>query len=162
MIKSEEIISDLRNGKTIQEVCQEKEVTLKQLFSIIRKKQTKTMPKYISRSGKRYRVIRHMKNKKCKTYGSFDTLEEAIEMRNRLINTNWELPPKEYMGMMYIQKDKNSWKIQKQLNGKQRCVARFKTMEDAINVRDMLVKFEWDLDYLELICRQLGVERNGS
>lgn len=161
-MNTDEIIQNFRDGKTIQEVCQEKGLTLKQLFSIIRKKQTKTMPKYISRSGKRYRVIRYIEDKTCKTYGSFDTLEEAIEIRNRLLATNWELPPREYMGMMYIQKDKTSWKIQKQLNGKQRCVARFKTMEDAINVRDMLVKFNWDLDYLELILKQLGVEKIGS
>lgn len=161
-MNADEIIQNFRDGKTIQEVCQEKDLTLKQLFSIIRKKQTKTLPKHISKSGKRYRIIRHIYNKTCKTYGSFDTLEEAVEIRNRLLATNWELPPREYMGMMYIQKDKTSWKIQKQLNGKQKCVARFKTMEDAINVRDMLVKFNWDLDYLELICKQLGVEKIGS
>ena len=157
----EDIMKDLRNGKTINEVCHENNITLKELFKLIRKPHNRKLPKHIYKIGGRYLIRKH-KHGKTENYGSFRNLNKAIEIRNKLIENDWNLQPQEYMGLMYIQPDNNGWKIQKVINKSVKHIVGFKTLEEAIQVRDMLVKFNWDLDYLELICKQLGVEKIGS
>ena len=92
MKSKQEIITGLKNGKTINEVCHENKLTLKQLMELTRTKTIPKLPKYISRSGKRYRIIRRI----------------------------------------------------------------------TANESEYLVKFDWDLDYLPLILRRIGVKQNGN
>lgn len=60
---------------------------------------------------------------------------------------------------MFIYPNKTSFKIQKTINKKSVSFGSYSTIEDARKVRDKLIEFDWDKDYLPLICRQLGVER---
>ena len=162
MKTKQEIITDLKNGKTINEVCHENRLTLKQLMELTRTKTIPKLPKHISRTGKRYRISRKITPHEYECYGSFLTLREAKEVLNLLIENDWNLEPREYMGLMYIVNDRKGYKLQKFINGELKHIKYFKNMEDAIKVRDMLVKFDWDLDYLDLICKQLGVEKIGN
>lgn len=162
MKSKQEIITDLKNGKTINEVCYENKLTLDQLISITRTRTTPKLPKHISRCGTRYRIIRRITANESEYYGSFITLEEAKNVLDLLIKNNWNLEPCEYMGLMYIVQDKKGWKIQKFINGKLKHIKYFENLNDAIKVRDKLVKFDWDLDYLPLILKQVGVEKIGN
>ena len=162
MKSKDELIQDLRNGKSINEVCTENKLTLKQLMSLTKKPAIQKLPKYISKCNKRYRITKHISGKKSQYYGSFKTLDEAKEVVKKLIKHNWELPPKDYLGMMYIHEKGQYYWIRKTINGKYRNIIRLDNLTDAKNVRDMLVKFDWDLDYLPIICKQLGVEQIGN
>ena len=162
MKSKQEIITDLKNGKTINEVCYENKLSLDQLIRITRTRTTPKLPKYITRVGKRYRIIRKITANESKYYGAFSTLKEAKNALDLLIKNNWNLEPCEYMGLLYITQDKKGWKIQKFINGKLKHIKYFENLDDAIQVRDKLVKFDWDLDYLPLILKQVGVEKIGN
>lgn len=161
MKSKQEIITSLKKGKTINEVCYENKLSLNQLMRITRTRTTPKLPKNIIRRGKRYRIRRQTANK-VEYYGSFITLEEAKNALDLLIKNNWNIEPCEYMGLLYIVQDKKGWKIQKFINGKLKHIKYFENLDDAIKVRDKLVKFDWDLDYLPLILKQVGVEKIGN
>ena len=74
-----------------------------------------------------------------------------------LIANNWELDPARYLNMKYIHKRKNDYLILKCIDGEQKRICKIGNKSDAIKIRDALVKVDWDLDYLPLICRQVGV-----
>ena len=152
------IREDLQSNMSISEVCKKYNLTFNKLCALMQQPiqlPKEKCPEHIRRHYSRYMVYREVEGRIIK-YGSFLTLQEAKEVKQRLIDSNWELPPSEYLGMMYIIKYQKHYVIQKYLDGKHRKLVSFKHKEDAMKVRDCLVKFDWDLDYLQLILKQTG------
>ena len=52
-----------------------------------------TLKKYIHKSNNRWIVQKHVDGK-LKTFKSFKKLDDAIDYRNRLMENNWQEPPK--------------------------------------------------------------------
>lgn len=163
MKSGQQLKNELKQGKSISEVCHNNNITFKQLLSLIRQSNTKKpkiLPEHVEKVGRRYQVVKRTDGD-LKYYGSYLTVEDAIEARDKLIENNWDLPVTETLGVKFILKHNGYWKIQRKTNQGNTFAGVYKTLEDAIKVRDLLVQFDWDLDYLNLICRKAGVERIG-
>lgn len=92
-------------------------------------------------------------NGKSKYYGSFEKLEDAMKRRDELVADNWglefddiPLPGKKGKYGKYIIFHDGVFKISKFLEGKQRYIGTFKTLEEAIKYRDLLIENDWDLN----------------
>lgn len=109
--QQKKIQDELKNGKTITEICTKYNITLKELIKGLKK--------------------------------------------NNRTYSNHKLPK-------YIRKINKKYSIVKTINGKQHYYGTYNTLEDATLIRDNLIKFNWDKDYLKLILRQTGVNQNGS
>ena len=90
--------------------------------------------------------IKKWKNRRGYYFGSYHSLEDAIKVRNVLRSVNWGFK-KDPMEFISWNKNKNRWVVQK------RTVAEgvlyygtFKTLEEAQDERDLLVKADWDID----------------
>ncbi len=110
---------------------------------------TKTNEKYIQIKDNHYKVMKRIKGR-YKTYGSFETLEEAIKYRDFIISKGWSsnYKYKNPMRYIYLNSRKTGYIISKYVNGEQICFGSFKTLEDAQKERDLLEKCEWDFDKL--------------
>lgn len=84
---------------------------------------------------------------------SFKELVELVSKEKKII------PRKRDKEKQYIYRKGRAFVIQKRVNGKYSYFGAYSSFEDARKVRDELVKFNWNMDYLPLICRQLGVEK---
>lgn len=114
---------------------------------------------YISRYGDKY-CVRKSVNGNVEYFGVYNTMKEAIEMRDKLIKNNWDkhiVPVKKYLQKnRYIVKrtDKEGnvfYEITKRIEGNYTYFGRFKDIEQAIEERDFLEQNEWDY---ENICSQ--------
>lgn len=124
--------------------------------------------KYICKSShaNSYKITKNFNvNGKSKSfhYGSFKTLEEAIEYRDLCIERDWDeqLMPKNNPitcnSMRYIHKSPvGNYEIKKWENGKTVHYGTYHTLFDAIQERDLLIKHDWDYDAVcnidERIC----------
>ena len=85
-----EIRSKLQQGKTINEVCKEYQLTFQQLFRMLNggvvgaSVSPTTEALYLTKSGERY-VLR----KDDKHYGTYYSLEDAIKVRDYFIYNGW-------------------------------------------------------------------------
>lgn len=118
--------------------------------------------KYITVTHSNTYTIQRTFNKKCKNYGSFPTLEEAKAYLEKVIENDWDEKllaknnQKELYPLRYIYKDKSgSYAVLKKINGKMERFGTFKRLEDAINERDLLIKYDWDF---ELLCEYGNTE----
>lgn len=88
-------------------------------------------------------------NGKLEYFGIFKTLEEAVSLRDRIVNDldNWKtyLPvkPKD-KPKRYISKSGGGFIIQKRINGTNKYFGIYKTLEEAIVVRDKLEANNWE------------------
>ena len=98
-----------------------------------------------------------------KHYGSFKTLEEAIEYRDLCIERDWDeqlMPrnnPTAFNPMKYIKKTPaGNYRIQKWENGTSEHYGTYLTLFDAMQERDLLIEHNWDYDAVcnvdERIC----------
>ena len=98
-----------------------------------------------------------------KHYGSFKTLEEAIEFRDLCRQKNWDEKlrscnnPTLHNPMKYIKKTPaGNYKIEKWENGTTEHYGTYLTLFDAMQERDLLIKHNWDYDAVcnvdERIC----------
>lgn len=152
------IRTELYQGKTINQICNTYHMTFKQLFDLLH--QTKTVdtektPKYILKAHARYFIQKNI-NGDIKIFGSFYNRKEAEKVLDKLIQHDWELPFHERAGILYVYEKKPDNFIIRYYTQQ---YGRYGSCEDAIKVRNMLYEFDWDMDYLNLICRKLGVER---
>ena len=119
-------------------------------------KQTGTNEKYITQvNSGTYCVAKKIKGKTV-YYGGFKTLEEAIEYRDFIISKGWSTNYKYKNPMKGLQKHKHGYYVQLYVNGKINYVGNFKTLENAIEVRDLFLKYNGDWD---LICEHDSKER---
>lgn len=93
-----QIRKELQSGTSIDEVCRKHHITFKQLCDHYhgygRSQQyrnnlkQKTRHKYIRQTGNRYAIQKNT-HKKSKMYGTYDSLEDALKMRDALIEDGW-------------------------------------------------------------------------
>ena len=110
--------------------------------------------KFIKKNGNNFEIYKTI-NGIRKFYGSFGNLFDAQNRRNELIDDNWgystdELPApgrKPKYGK-YIIFHNGFFKISKFVDGQQRYIGKFDTVEDAKELRDYLIKNHWDLTLL--------------
>ena len=110
--------------------------------------------KFIKKNGNKYEIYKTI-NGIRKFYGSFDNLFDAQNRRNELIGDNWgystdELPApgrKPKYGK-YIISHNGFYKICKFVDGQQRYIGKFDSLEDAKEMREYLIKNHWDLSLL--------------
>ena len=160
-----EIEQALRNGLTIDEVCEKYKVSFKDLFKICNKKKItpfNQVSDYVYRFGTRYIIQKSIDNRQTK-FGSWIKLEEALKIRDELKEKNWEVDPLDYLGDKYISMRDNHYKITKSFGRfNTKSYGTYRTLDDARKVRDCLARLDWDKDYLDLILKRLGVERLGN
>ena len=92
-------------------------------------------------------------NEVCNKYGL--TFKELVSSHMR---KKAEINPKKCIYQHYNGK----YVLQKTINGKEIYYGIYDSLETAEQVKALLIKFDWDKDYLPLILKQLGVENNGS
>lgn len=104
-------------------------------------------------------------------YGTYDDITDALHDRDLLIESDWDIAevmaqdekPNKYKTMelpewnrkpriyddRYITKQKSSnktyFKIQKHIDGEQKCFGYFKTYEEAVEKRDELERNNWNI-----------------
>ena len=102
----------------------------------------------ISKNGGSFQVMFMFKGKK-EYFGIYNTIEEAIVVRDKIASDldNWKsyLPtkPKDKPNR-YITKNGNGFQIQKRINGSLKYFGTYKTLEEAIEVRDKLESNNWE------------------
>lgn len=86
--------------------------------------------------------------------GTYHTLEEAIKVRDQLIDNDWDV---DFINSLkhsskgvdrYIYKDKCGFVIHKSINGKLKYFGRYRSRENARKERDLLEEYGWDEDLL--------------
>jgi hypothetical protein len=92
----------------------------------------------------KYQISKYF-NGKVYYYGTFHKLEDARKVRDVLEEVNWGLPP---LDMKHIQKEGDYWRVRKISCGETVWDALYKTLEEAIGERDLLVANDWDVDNL--------------
>ena len=111
--------------------------------------------KYITEVGDSYKLRKqYLKNgKNIQLYfGTFHDYNEAINYRDKCVRENWDeslILRKHNPDMKYIKKTRNGrYTINKRINGKMTHFNTFTNLIDAINERDLLIKYNWDYDLL--------------
>ena len=111
--------------------------------------------KYIMFLNNYYRVIKTF-NGKRKSFGSFKDKNNAIVLRDLLVENGWVESgiPKEYFSDhagsnegkygKYIIFANGYFKVNKQINGKYKVFGSFDNVENAHRLRDLLIKNDWD------------------
>ncbi|MBR3213186.1 MAG: hypothetical protein IKF79_01605 [Methanosphaera sp.] len=105
-----------------------------------------------------YPVQKRIDGKTCH-FGTGRTLIEALMIRDWCVMNNWEksYPMPHSTGEKYIRKLQGYYCIQKIVNGKFEHFGSFKTLEDAVKERDLLIQCNWDFDAL---CEGLNEGNN--
>jgi len=87
-----EIQEDLKSGTTIAEVCSKNDITFKELCQMFhgyaKKGRPLGLPMYICRDKRKYMIRKKIKGKE-KYYGTYDTIEDAVKVRNELMKYGW-------------------------------------------------------------------------
>ena len=107
--------------------------------------------KYIRKNGKGYQIKKRI-NGKTTAFGTYSTLEKAIQVRDDLIENNWDIgtfhkycPPNP---LKNIRKLNGKYAVIKQINKEKILFGSALTLEEAIKERDLLERCNWDLDCL--------------
>ena len=114
-------------------------------------------PKFIQKVGDKFKVEKSFGNKrkgdrKRYSYGTFDSLEEAVNYRDKCIRENWDESLRPVNPRKYIQKKKGRyWIIKDNVS-----YGIFDNLEDALYERDLLIKCDWSYDALESIDETRG------
>lgn len=96
----EQIRNDLKNGSTLDEVCNKYSLTFKELLEVFKSdfhsysKPRKSKKKRTSSTGKKHIYERgsarsYWIQKEGKYYGHYKTLDDAVAVRNGLILNDW-------------------------------------------------------------------------
>lgn len=118
------------------------------MFSI-----TRNTPSNIYKRRNKY-IVSQVQNKKKHVYGTYNTLEEAIQKRKQLAEQGIikELRGKHRIRNhedRYIYKYKTRYYIRKVVNKKQEHFGVFKTLHEARQERDYLESIQWDYSNME-------------
>lgn len=120
---------------------------------------------YIKTPNGKFTVVKHMNingKRRVKSFGTFDTEEEAKEKVYLLKKYNWDLDKVEDNKDEYLLKLKKGnykyysydvrnkvWIIRKKIDGKMKYFGSYKTEEEVKYRVDELIKVDWDIDKLK-------------
>ena len=115
-----------------------------------RKNKKKKEPKNIYKCyGGRYEICKEINHRKY-SFGSYDTLEEAITARDYFVKTGWKINERKiFSKASHIRKKEGKFYIVKVIDGKQEYFGVFNNLEDAKEEVKLLRKSDWDYDALE-------------
>ena len=106
--------------------------------------------RYIHRLEGKWAITKQVNGKKY-YFGSYDTLEEAKKIRDYFIKHKWNIDErfkfkktKPYQHIMIS--EEGNYRVVKRINNKLTHFGTFHTLEDAQKERDLLMKFDWDLE----------------
>lgn len=94
-----------------------------------------------------------------------DTIENVLKKHNLTLDEAFNIclhkkghieAPEEQV--LYVQKYRDYYRIRKSVKDKLTSFGYYKTLEDAIIVRDALIDDGWRLYRLSKICKELGIE----
>lgn len=111
--------------------------------------------KFIYRVGNYYRISKSV-NGELKNFGHYNSLDEAISVRNELIKNNWN---DSFLGLKrivrssdsynkHINKSSRGFDVVNRINGELINFGSFETLEEAISYRDELEENNWRIDSL--------------
>ena len=107
-----------------------------------------TGEKYITMNKKGRYIVSKMIKGKTHHYGSFKTLPEAIEYRDFIVAHGWSTNHRYRRPLRNIQKTKHgNYKVYKMINGVNTYFGTYHSLEEAIEVRRLVEKYngDWDL-----------------
>ena len=104
--------------------------------------------KFIGKAGKSF-VVYNYSNDKCIFYGFYSSLRSAIRNRDNLISLNWDVSKVDNIlyskkDSKYITKVGNYFRISKLIDSELKYFGHYKTLDEAIEIRDKLIKNDWD------------------
>ena len=153
MISAKEIHSYLQNH-TINDACKHFNCSFKELctYAKINEQSEENTPKYdmryIYKRNGFYYIFKSI-NGEYKYFKGSNSLKEAVEFRDKLIENNWrdngELKIEELDDNRYIYSVGNSFQLKKHINGKTKHFGTFKTLEEAIKARNELIMNNWGM-----------------
>lgn len=91
--KRDDIRRELRNGETIETICNEYDVSLLELFNIMHYYNNPSPRKSTKPDGLLYVTERHghFYLRKCNvSYGTYQTLEDAVKVRDYFMLNRWD------------------------------------------------------------------------
>ena len=107
----------------------------------------------IGKVGRRYAVYK-WEDSKCIIFGIYRTHRAAKKIKNRLISekkNDFEYLDKyREKDTRFIYRVNNYYRVSKSINGELKSFGHYKTLEEAISVRDKLIKNNWDDSFLGL------------
>ena len=153
MINAKEIHSYLQNH-TINDACKHFNCSFKELVNYTKMSEPseENTPKYdmryIYKRNGFYYILKSI-NGEYKYFKGSNSLKEAIEFRDKLIENNWrddgQLGIEELDDNRYIYSVGNSFQLKKYINGKTKHFGTFKTLEEAIKARNELIVNNWGM-----------------
>lgn len=106
--------------------------------------------KYICNLNGKFGITKTINGKKY-YFGSYNSLEEALKVREYFIKHGWDINErfkfrkvKPYQHIMIS--EEGNYRVVKRINNKLIHFGTFHTLEDAQHERDLLMKYDWDLD----------------
>ena len=153
MISAKEIQSYLQNH-TINDACKHFKCSFKELcnYAKMDEPSEENTPKYdmryIYKRNGFYYILKSI-NGEYKYFKGSNSLKEAVEFRDKLIENNWrdveQLKIEEIDDNRYIYLVNNSFQLKKYINGKTKHFGTFKTLEEAIKARNELIVNNWGM-----------------
>ena len=90
-------------------------------------------------------VVSKVIDGELKYFGTYDTKEEAIKVREELLNNNWEIKEEieeeKIDAFVYLIGDE--YIVKNEINGEEKIFGRFEEMAEAISFRNQCVKNNW-------------------
>lgn len=106
--------------------------------------------KYITKRSTKYQIYKRI-NGEIHFFGTYDTLDEAVNERNKLMENNWEINDYEndenYCSEKYISYDGNYYTIEREVYNDIRIYGIYKNKEAALKEKEILVKNYWKSPY---------------
>ena len=137
------------SGKTLIEALMKRDWVESNNWTTKYPTQFKCDEKYINRRNSGTYVVEKTINGKHRYYGGFNNLEDAVKFRDYCIKNGWSSNCVYQNPMKNIQKRHGNYQVKVYLNGKNQYVGTFKSLENAMEVRDLFIKYNGDWD---LIC----------
>ena len=112
---------------------------------IVRSTNSEDSIEHIKKSSDNQYIVFKVINNKEKTFGPYNSLNEAKIAKRNLLSNGWEsdLEFSRAKYGKYIRKDGNNFKITKQINGEFHYFGSYSSLEEAIKNRDELVDNNW-------------------
>lgn len=101
--------------------------------------------RHIHKNGNKYYIYKKSKDD-IEYFGTFSSLEEAKQERNRLIENNWVLNSSENIEKIseYVYFDGEFYSIKREIDGQKRIYGVYRNKNQAISDEKSLIRYDWD------------------